>query len=361
MSAQQGRKSAGCLFKIIWVLLGLASLFFLLWLLGPRVQFTNDQADPVIPGSELNPESLGPDQYAALDSFLAAQELLAEPLVPGTQSRITWQNPGNPARTEYVVVYLHGFSASPREAVPYPQHLARELQANLYIPRLSGHGSEDPEAMGRITVAHWLRDVRQTLTIARMLGNRLVLVGLSTGVPLALYGAELEPDLVEALVLMSPNFGPANPLARVPLWPWGMTITRLVTGDYYEWEPYNADHALYWTERYPVQAIAEMMLLVDWSWSRPLELFQTPLLTFHTLGDTVVRVPQMEAFVNRYGREADPPIIRETVIVPDSLDPNQHVIVGDIRSPNTTERVLDRTLAFLRDVRTIQSGRETLP
>ena len=46
-----------------------------------------------------------------------------------------------PQKTEYSIVYLHGFSGSSEDGAPVHEMIARELGFNLYLPRLYAHGS----------------------------------------------------------------------------------------------------------------------------------------------------------------------------------------------------------------------------
>ena len=59
-------------------------------------------------------------------------------------------------QTELALVYLHGFSASRQETAPLSEDLARQLGANLFVTRLSGHG-RSPQAMGEPSVRDWLQ------------------------------------------------------------------------------------------------------------------------------------------------------------------------------------------------------------
>ena len=55
--------------------------------------------------------------------------------------------PALPKKTKYSVVYLHGFTASGKEGDPVHKIIAKAFGANLYVPRLHGHGLEEEEPM----------------------------------------------------------------------------------------------------------------------------------------------------------------------------------------------------------------------
>jgi hypothetical protein len=86
---------------------------------------------------------LGVGLWAATPSrleFDAQASLPALPnakLIPGTEERVTRVSDD---RTEWVVVALHGFSATRQETAPLAEIVASRLGANLFEARLAGHG-----------------------------------------------------------------------------------------------------------------------------------------------------------------------------------------------------------------------------
>jgi len=150
-------------------------------------------------------------------AVLAAREAAFDDIRPGSEAWIVWA--GAPyAPTDLVVVYLHGFSASRMETAPLAQEVAAALDANLLEMRLSGHG-RDGDAMAEPRAGDWVDDAALAMALGRAIGDRVVLIGTSTGGTLATYAAT-EPDLAEGLagiVLISPNFRLANPGQRGPV------------------------------------------------------------------------------------------------------------------------------------------------
>ena len=132
-------------------------------------------------------------------------------------------------RTPLAVVYLHGFSATRQETAPFSARLARALGANLFEARLRGHGRSEA-AMAEGTVEAWLEDGVEALAIGRRLGERVVLVGCSTGAALATWMLANGHDQdVAGLVLFSPNFGTRHRGASLLTGPWGTQIAWAVT------------------------------------------------------------------------------------------------------------------------------------
>jgi hypothetical protein len=75
-----------------------------------------------------------------LDQFIADKESKIIDLKPDNQARVIWANPEKKHKTEYAVVYLHGFSASQKEGDPIHHEFASRYGFNLYLPRLEDHG-----------------------------------------------------------------------------------------------------------------------------------------------------------------------------------------------------------------------------
>jgi alpha-beta hydrolase superfamily lysophospholipase len=226
--------------------------------------------------------------------------------------------------------------------------VARELGANLYYTRLSGHGVPGDQ-LGQVSVHDWIRDVTEAVSIGEALGERVILMGTSTGATLAAWAAA-QPELaanLAGIVLVSPNFGPNDARADMLLWPWGRQILHVVQGDTFRWEPANADHERYWTRSYPTDALLPMMAVVKLAREAGLSSSRVPVFVAWSPDDRVV----------------DPDITAEMVLAMDStrvdtmivrhaLDRNQHVIAGDILSPNTSEQVAARMISFIRGLPT---------
>lgn len=277
-----------------------------------------------------------------LDAYLVDAEARFDDLVPGTGKTITWYDPAARERTPLSVVALHGFSASRQETAPLAAEVARVLGANLFETRLQGHG-RDGAAMAEASVRGWLADTREAIEIGRRLGERVVLIGVSTGGSLVLWAAtrpELRSDLA-ALVLISPNLGPRDGKAALFLWPGGPTIARWIFGPERVWEPQNEAHARYWTERYPIGALQPMMRLVAGVRRLPMEEIDVPTVLFHSERDEVVGVEAARDAFDRLGTT------RKERHVIDPGDADGHVLAGDVLSPGTTDAVVRAVVRFV--------------
>lgn len=296
--------------------------------LGPR-----PKADPALRPVEV-PEDL--------DAYLREAEASVPNLRPGTEKTIVWADSAH-RRTPLAVVYLHGFSATRAETAPFCDSLARRLGANLYYARLTGHG-QGADEMAEATANDWLNDGAEALAIGQRLGERVVLVGTSTGATLALWLAA-QPQFRDALatmVLVSPNFRPKDPMAGLLYWPWSHLLVRAFVGPYRSFEPLNADQAHFWTTRYRSDALLEMTALLTLVDETDLHRIAAPTLVFYAQTDQVVNADEIVRRFPEIGTAR-----KQLVEVPDANDPADHVLAGAILSPNTTLRLVAQTEAFV--------------
>ena len=293
--------------------------------------------------SRLVNSAVDPDLPPDLDSYIAERERGVREhygVIPETEKRISWRQPGE--RTEYVVVYLHGFSSTRQAFAPTAELVAEALAANLFETRLAGHGLER-EPLTAFRAEDWLDDAAEALAIGARLGEKIVLIGTSTGATLAVAMAGQPAfDAVAATVLVSPNFGPANEDAELLTGLAGPLVARLLVGDTHSWEPHNELQARFWTTSYPIDAAVEMMRLVDFAKSRlPLDL-DSDLLVIMSPADRVVS-PQAarQAIGNIRARR------KEVIEMAGSGDPKNHILAGRILSPHTTAEVVAAIVGFV--------------
>lgn len=311
------------------IVLAALALVAALALLGPRAR---------VEGGWVEPE-IGAD----VDAHLSAREAEVAHLKAGEAKSITWAEPAARESTPISLVYLHGFSADRHEVEPLITDLARDLGANAYFARLSGHG-RDGIALGEVSVADWLADASEAVAVGGRIGERVVVLGTSTGGTLALWAAA-QPEAAErvaALVLISPNLGVRDPSARVLTWPWGGVLARAVVGPERCFEPATPDQALHWTVCYPTRALLPMMALVEHVRSMDLERVRVPTLLVYSTEDQVVDPDETARVLGALGGEG--PTVH---VVEGSGDPAEHVIAGSIMSPGTTDAIRERILEFL--------------
>jgi esterase/lipase len=292
-------------------------------------------------------EAAVPRLSGDLDLWLEQSERsagLGKALIPDTEKRIRWHDGRSRAKTPYAVVYLHGFSATRQEIAPVGERLADSLGANLFETRLRGHGQiEDP--LNGVRAEDWLDDAAEALAIGAAIGDEIVLMGTSTGATLALAMAgHAAFDRVATLVLLSPNFAPSDPAAEFLTWPGGPQLAHLVAGDTRSWTPRNALQARYWSTTYPMDAVIEMMRLVKYVRGKlPLQLEQS-VLVIYSPADTVVDTGRIATSFEQIGSPH-----RQLLTIPSSGDPSNHVLAGDIMSPETNDLVAASIVRFIAD------------
>lgn len=313
--------------KIVWIPLLIILLIVVAFLAGPRVAVD----------IELKAVDLPED----LDSYLAESEAQFSDIVLNTEKTIIWAGePGQ--KTETAVIYLHGFSATRQETAPLSDNVAAELGANLFYTRFTGHGRTG-KAMAETTVNDWLNDTWEAYQIGQRLGEKVIVIGVSTGGTAATWlAAQPNTENLLATILISPNFGPVDSTSEILTWPWAEQIANAVIGPERSWEPSNEAHGQYWTERYPTRALLPMMGLVKLTRRADLAGISSSVLVIYSPNDTVVSGTKTEEIFAQMGAET-----KELVPISDAQDVDSHVLAGDILAPNDTARIQALILDFI--------------
>lgn len=313
------------------VLLILLAIFAVMVLLGPR------------PDAQIAPESFvidDPNEYV-----VDAEESFTD-IVPGAEKLIVWHD-ARGERTPVSLVYLHGFSATRQETAPLADSVAARLGANLFYTRLTGHGRSG-QALGEAAAGEWFNDVSEAVALAKSIGDHVVLIGNSTGSTLAVWwlGSGDAPEhlrrSVAAMVLMSPNFSPADPNSRFLTWPWGEQLAELMIGDERSWKPHNELQARYWTTRYPTAAIVTVMAAVERANAVDPTRLVIPAMLIYSEDDSVIDVSRIRPWYERLGSTE-----KQIVQMQGVGDPSEHILAGYIMSPETTDEVADEIVSFL--------------
>ena len=159
-------------------------------------------------------------------------------VIQGAEQHVIWANQSDNKKnkkTPISIVFLHGWGACQQECAPIPERLADQLGANLFLGRLPGHGRRHTRGVfgpkGPNGTALLEEATPQELflyslkawKIGKALGDRVVLMGMSTGGALATWLASRiqasanddEQALLAGLVLLSPAFALGHPLYPV--------------------------------------------------------------------------------------------------------------------------------------------------
>lgn len=284
---------------------------------------------------------------AKANSLLALEKsvLEKEKSVVGLKEKAStffqWANPAQPKKTDYVLVYFHGFSSSPKESTPLVENLAKSMGANAYFPRWTGHGIAGREGLRGVTLEDWQKDTQQILETASQLGQKTIPVALSMGAGLLV--PELPQKTFPAVVLLSPNFKVYrwnSELLRIPYL--GLWLGRLIVGDYREWKARNPEHDYHWTTAYPIEILAEVVKSAKRARDTELEKIQTPLFLAYSEKDTVSNHQYMLEAYNRWGAKVKK-------LFHASGNNDSHNLAGDILSKGYTPVLEKEILHFLHN------------
>jgi len=272
-----------------------------------------------------------PAEPAALENYIRQNES-AHKVKPDNEARIVWANDSLKNQTEYVLVYLHGFSASQGEGDPVHRDLAKKFGCNLYLSRLAEHGIDTTEPMVNLTSDNLWNSAKEAVAIGKQLGKKVILVGTSTGGTLALKLAADYPDIY-ALILMSPNIAINDPTAWILNNPWGLQVARMVTGSkYLDSKDTNPNYRKYWTWHYRIEAAVNLEELVESTMKKEtFEKVKQPVLTLYYYKDKIhqdstVKVSAIKEMFDELGTPADK---KREVAIPNA---GNHVIGSWIRS-----------------------------
>ena len=322
--------------KILKVIAIVFLILGAIYLVGPRVEtpeFSNEVPEV-------------PDNLVKLQKWINTKEILQGNVRPGNASKIIF-NDSIPQKTEYSVIYYHGFTASGMEGDPVHRNISNVLGANLYIPRLFGHGLEEEESMLNFNNDDFWKSGKEALEVAKKLGEKVIVLGTSHGGSLAL--ALGNDPSIKAMLLFGPNIAVFDPKAKLLSKPWGLQIGRLVKGgNYHEWEA-NDEKKKYWSTKTRLEAVAHMQKFLDVKMRRSVfKKVKVPIFLAYyykndSLQDNVVSVPAM---LKMYDQLGTPDSLKVKQAFPEVGD---HVLTSYITT-QYYDVVTKASLAFLSKI-----------
>jgi pimeloyl-ACP methyl ester carboxylesterase len=304
-----------------------------------------------------------PAQPAALEAYISAREAQHK-LKPDNEARIIWYDPAPSAtgpapsandsphsKTEYALVYLHGFSASQAEGDPVHRYIAKKYGCNLYLARMAEHGIDTVDAMVNLTADNYWESAKEALAIGRQLGKKVILMGTSTGGTLALQLAATYPDQVAALVLLSPNIAINDPNAWLLNNHWGLQIAHIVTGGNYieEKRDFGPLYRQYWYPKYRTEAAVALEELLETTMKKSLfEKVTQPVGLFYFYKDPIRQdsTVKVSASLEMFDQLGTPASLKYKQAIPEA---GTHVIGSGIRS-HDVEGVEKAVVHFMSDI-----------
>lgn len=289
-----------------------------------------------------------PSEPAALESYIRNKEATHK-VKPDNEARIVWANDSTKAKTPYVIVYLHGFSASQEEGNPVHRNIAKQFGCNMYLARLSEHGIDTTNALVNMTATSLWESAKEAYAIGKQLGDKVILMGTSTGGTVALELASNFDD-VAGLVLYSPNIAINNPSAFLTNNPWGLQIARMVMGGKENILKNRTDtYKKYWNHQYRLEAVVELQELLETTMiPSHFNKIKCPLLTLYYFKDEknqdpVVKVSAMKEMFEAVGTPAN---LKRMIPIPEA---GNHVLASPIQS-NDIVSVEKETALFLEQI-----------
>lgn len=269
---------------------------------------------------------------AQLDEWVAHKEAQHK-LKPNNEARVVWYNDSLKNKTDYSIVYLHGFSASQEEGRPVHTNISKEFGFNLYLSRLSEHGLDTVDPLIRLTPESYWQSCKEALAIGKQIGKKVILMGTSTGGTNALQLAANYPDDVAALVLLSPNVSIFETSAFLLNNPWGLQIAEAITGNAYMISKDERPiYRQYWYWKYPLQAATELQEYLETTMTtETFEKVKQPTLLLYYYKDEVHQdsVVSIPAMLKMYDELGTPAAQKTKQALPNTAN---HVLASYIRS-----------------------------
>jgi pimeloyl-ACP methyl ester carboxylesterase len=323
--------------RAIHITLAVLTIAVTVFLLGPRAERPLLDATPVALG-------LGVDE---VETYIRQKESTHSSIKPSNEAGVIWAG-DSVHRSEYALVFLHGFTASKMEGRPVTTDIARQFGMNLFEARLFGHGLDTPDVLIDLTPERHLRTALEAVAIGKVIGRKVIIASSSTGGTLAFHLAAHDPDIA-ALLCYSPNIEIFDPTAKVLTRPWGLQVARLVSGGDFRSYDADADFQRYWQTRYRLEGVLAVQSLVEATmteatFSRVTQpVFVGCFYRNDEEQDNVVSVEAMRWMMPLLGT---PDSLKRFVEFPDA---GAHVLTSPYRS-HDVDGVKAATAAFLTEV-----------
>ena len=239
--------------KRLLIFSGIIGVVAIAYFLGPKPNY--EKVDGEIIVKKENP--------LVIDVRIEAENDTITNMREGCDKQITFRD-SLVEKTEYAVVFLHGFSACAFEGNPIVNDFAKDFGCNLYLHRFPQHGLNDDESFKTITPKMWVESAKEAINIGANLGEKVIIMSSSTGGTLSSYLAAENPNLVHAQFFYSPNFQLNNPASFLLNNHWGLPLLRqLEGGNYHHITEMSAEAVPHWTTTYRIEGIVALQDLIE--------------------------------------------------------------------------------------------------
>ena len=278
----------------------------------------------------------------SLDKLIEDSENEILNIRPDTEKKIIWANQ-NKVKTKISLIFIHGFSATRAELDPVIEMLGKELNANIFFTRLRGHGL-DGEALAEATFDDWMIDTKEAIDIGNAIGDKLILIGCSTGCSLIHANLQYIHNAA-AVIYVSPNFGSKSYLGKLLIIPGAKWFIPFIFGKEYSFVPRNADHARCWTTSYPIKALFAVKDSVVAAYKVKHIKIKQPVLFYFSDDDQVVSAKATRKIISKMGNN----VSIHNPILTNTDDSSQHGVLGDILSSSQTNSGVKKILSWLEN------------
>jgi len=278
---------------------------------------------------------------SSLEESIKLDEKRFNNLRPNTEKKIIWADKSS-IKTKISLVFIHGFSASRFELNPVIENVAKELGANIFFTRLTGHG-QDGQSLADATLKDWIKDTDEAIKIGAILGDSIVLIGSSTGCSLIHTILEHQQN-ISSVIYVSPNFGTKSFRGQLLRIPGIKNFLPIIFGKEISFSSQNPDHKKCWTLSYPPEALLAIKDSVMAARNCNHNKIKVPILFWFSDEDKVVSAKATRRIMSKMGGNIsihNPPLGNED-------DPSRHGILGDILSPSQTPNGVSKIVDWLK-------------
>ena len=267
---------------------------------------------------------------SSIEESIKLDEQQYKNLRPNIEKKILWAYRPS-VKTRISLVFIHGFSASRFELSPVIENVAKELKANVFFTRLTGHG-QDGQSLAEATLDDWITDTKEAIKIGDVLGDSVILIGSSTGC--SLIHSVLEQHLkIKAVIYVSPNFGTKSIKGHLLRIPGVKKLLPIIFGNEISFNSVNPEHKRCWTLSYPPRVLLAIKDSVVAARNSNHSGIKVPILFWFSDEDKIVSSKATRRIISKMGDNVS--VYNPTLTSED--DPSKHGVLGDILSPTQTK------------------------
>ena len=269
-------------------------------------------------------------------------------LKPDNEARIIWADPDKKEKTDWVLIYIHGFSASCKEGYPVNYDFAKRYGMNLFCARLAEHGLADKEPLANLTAENYFNSAKRAVELGRLLGDKVLLMSTSTGGTQSLVLAADNPNVIDGLILYSPNIDVIQKSAHMLSSDIGYSIARIFKGKMIIYDD-PPEVQKYWQSEYHLNGPAAMIRLVEETMTpETFKKVKQPVFLGYYYKSEEEKDPtvSVDALLKMFDELGTPPDKKMKVAFPDA---GCHPIASSIYNKNY-KKVEEKTFEFAEKI-----------